>query len=130
MDLIQAFSEKYQKAEPPVASVGDTVRVHIRVKEGSRERIQVEMTKLLKSAHPEKFRLFYETGITAILFPEFDEMMTMPQNNPYHCYSVGEHTLHTMMAVEADPVLRWTALLHDVGKVRTQIGRASCRERV
>ena len=86
----------------------------------SRERIQVEMTKLLKSAHPEKFRLFYETGITAILFPEFDEMMTMPQNNPYHCYSVGEHTLHTMMAVEADPILRWTALLHDVGKVRTR----------
>ena len=41
MDLMQAFTAKYVKAEAPVANVGDTVRVHVRVKEGSRERIQV-----------------------------------------------------------------------------------------
>ena len=27
MDLMQAFNNKYLKAEPPVAEVGDTVRV-------------------------------------------------------------------------------------------------------
>ena len=41
MDLMQAFTEKYKKAEPPVVEVGDTVRVHLKVKEGNRERIQV-----------------------------------------------------------------------------------------
>ena len=41
MDLLKAFNEKYLKEEPPVVTVGDTIRVHIRVKEGSRERIQV-----------------------------------------------------------------------------------------
>ena len=41
MDLMQVFTEKYKKAEAPVANVGDTVRVHIKVKEGNRERIQV-----------------------------------------------------------------------------------------
>ena len=41
MDLMQSFNEKYLKAEPPKVEVGDTVRVHIRVKEGNRERIQV-----------------------------------------------------------------------------------------
>ena len=41
MDLMQTFSEKYKKAEPPKVEVGDTVRVHIKVKEGNRERIQV-----------------------------------------------------------------------------------------
>ena len=41
MDLIKAFTEKYQKAEPPVVEIGDTVRVHLKVKEGNRERIQV-----------------------------------------------------------------------------------------
>ena len=41
MDLMQAFTEKYKKAEPPVVAVGDTVRVHLKVKEGNRERIQV-----------------------------------------------------------------------------------------
>ncbi|MDD6212912.1 MAG: CCA tRNA nucleotidyltransferase [Clostridiales bacterium] len=86
----------------------------------SRERIQVELQKLLKSNHPEKFLLLYDTGITAILFPEFDQMMEMPQNNPYHCYTVGIHTLETLRAVPADPILRWTALLHDVGKLETK----------
>ena len=41
MDLLQAFSEKYKKEEPPVVAIGDTVRVHLKVKEGNRERIQV-----------------------------------------------------------------------------------------
>ena len=41
MDLMQAFTEKYKKAEPPVMEVGDTVRVHLKVREGNRERIQV-----------------------------------------------------------------------------------------
>ena len=41
MDLMQAFTQKHLKAEPPVVEVGDTVRVHIKVKEGNRERIQV-----------------------------------------------------------------------------------------
>ena len=41
MDLMKAFTEKYTKAEPPKVNIGDTVRVHLRVKEGNRERIQV-----------------------------------------------------------------------------------------
>ena len=41
MDLIKAFNEKQLQAEVPQVEVGDTVRVHVKVKEGSRERIQV-----------------------------------------------------------------------------------------
>ena len=41
MDLMKAFTEKQLKAEPPVAQIGDTVRVHAKIKEGNRERIQV-----------------------------------------------------------------------------------------
>ena len=40
MDLIKALTEKQLK-EVPQVEVGDTVRVHVKVKEGSRERIQV-----------------------------------------------------------------------------------------
>ncbi|WP_434310122.1 HD domain-containing protein [Hominifimenecus sp. rT4P-3] len=90
-----------------------------RLKLVSKERIQVELHKLLKSDHPEQFRLLYETGITSILFPRFDEMMALPQHNPYHCYTVGEHTLKMLTYVEPDPLLRWCALLHDTGKTAT-----------
>ena len=41
MDLMKAFNDKQLTGEAPVVEVGDTVRVHVKVKEGSRERIQV-----------------------------------------------------------------------------------------
>ena len=51
MDLLKAFSAKQLKAEPPVAQIGDTVRVHIKVKEGSRERIQVFEGTVIAKKH-------------------------------------------------------------------------------
>lgn len=86
----------------------------------SAERIQTEMVKLLTSPHPEVWRTVYETGITAVILPEFDACMRTPQNNPHHCWSVGEHTLRALEQVEADKVLRLAVLLHDIGKPQTR----------
>ena len=82
----------------------------------SAERIQMELVKLLTSNHPEEIRTAYETGLTAVFLPEFDRMMETAQNNPHHCYTVGEHTLMALQGIEADKVLRFTMLLHDVAK--------------
>lgn len=41
MDLITAFTSEQLKTEVPQLSIGDTVKVHNRIKEGSRERIQI-----------------------------------------------------------------------------------------
>ena len=86
----------------------------------SAERIQVELVKLLISDHPEKMRDLYALGITAVILPEFDRIMETDQNNPHHCYSVGEHTIHTLMNVENSKVLRLTMLFHDFGKAETR----------
>ncbi len=51
MDLMQTFTQKHLKSEPPQVSVGDTVRVHLRVKEGSRERIQVFEGTVIAKKH-------------------------------------------------------------------------------
>ena len=40
MDLVKTLSDRYIKAELPSMNVGDTVRITVRVKEGSRERTQ------------------------------------------------------------------------------------------
>ena len=82
----------------------------------SAERIQVELVKLVTSPHPENLRIAWETGITAVVLPEFDVCMQTEQNNPHHCYNVGEHTLKAMEAVRPDKVLRLTMLFHDIGK--------------
>ena len=41
MDLIKALNKEQLEKEVPQVQVGDTVRVHVKVKEGARERIQV-----------------------------------------------------------------------------------------
>ena len=41
MDLIQAFTSEQIKTEVPVIRIGDTVRIHNKIKEGNRERIQM-----------------------------------------------------------------------------------------
>lgn len=85
----------------------------------SAERIQAELVKLVTSLHPDYLRIAYETGITEQVLPEFDICMKTPQNNPHHCYSVGEHILHAMQKIDADKVLRLGMLFHDIGKPKT-----------
>lgn len=74
MDLMQAFTEKYKKAEPPGVAVGDTVRVHLKVKEGNRERIQVFEGTVIAKKHggiEETFtvrRVSYGVGVEKV-FP-------------------------------------------------------------
>lgn len=85
----------------------------------SAERIQTELIKLVTSPHPEYLRRAYELGITREIMPEFDACMETEQNNPHHCYSVGDHTLAAMQAVPPDKVLRLAMLFHDIGKPDT-----------
>ena len=95
----------------------EAIRGHAdRLRQVSAERIQMELTKLVTSPNPDFLRIAWETGITAVVLPEFDRLMEQPQNNPHHCFSVGEHTLHAMRAVRPDKCLRLAMLLHDVAK--------------
>lgn len=41
MDLIKALTNEQLKENAPVLNVGDTVRIHNKIKEGTRERIQL-----------------------------------------------------------------------------------------
>lgn len=82
----------------------------------SAERIRVELEKTITSDHPALLRTAYEAGITAMFLPEFDQCMETRQNNPHHCYTVGEHILKSMELIRNDRILRLTMLLHDVGK--------------
>ena len=86
------------------------------LKKISAERIQVELVKLVISDNPDYLRIAYETGITAVVLPEFDLCMNTEQKNPHHMYSVGEHTLWSMKYIEKDKVLRLAMLFHDTGK--------------
>ena len=47
MDLIKAFTNEQLKETVPTVRIGDTVRIHNRIKEGARERIQLFVGTLI-----------------------------------------------------------------------------------
>ena len=51
MDLIKALNKEALQKETANVQVGDTVRVHVKVKEGSRERIQVFEGTVIAKKH-------------------------------------------------------------------------------
>jgi len=74
MNKLQAFTDKYKREDPLVFAIGDTARVHLKVKEGSRERIQVFEGTVIAMKHggiEETFtvrRISYGVGVEKV-FP-------------------------------------------------------------
>ena len=51
MNLIESLTSEYMKPELPKVEVGDTVRVHVKIKEGSRERVQAFEGTVIAKKH-------------------------------------------------------------------------------
>jgi len=51
MDLMKELNKEQLQKEMPGVQVGDTVRVHVKVKEGSRERIQIFEGAVIAKKH-------------------------------------------------------------------------------
>jgi len=48
---MKALTSQYMKEELPQMNVGDTVRVHVKIKEGTRERVQVFEGTIIARKH-------------------------------------------------------------------------------
>lgn len=85
----------------------------------SAERIQAELTKLVLSPHPEYLSIAYETGITAVVLPEFDCLMETEQKSPCYYQNMGEYTLQAMKEAAPERMLRFALLFHALGEEMT-----------
>lgn len=74
MDLIKELNKAALEMEMPQVQIGDVVRVHVKVKEGSRERIQIFEGTVIAKKHggiEETFtvrRISYGVGVEKV-FP-------------------------------------------------------------
>jgi putative nucleotidyltransferase with HDIG domain len=85
------------------------------------ERVRDELLKLLMSPNPSRgIRFMRRLGLLAVVIPELLESVGVRQNPEYHRFTVFRHILKTLDRVDPDPVLRLTALLHDVAKPRVR----------
>lgn len=51
MDALKLIAQDSIKAEVPVIEIGDTVKVHVKIKEGERERIQIFEGTVIAKRH-------------------------------------------------------------------------------
>ncbi|MBR0211732.1 MAG: HD domain-containing protein [Oscillospiraceae bacterium] len=97
----------------------DTEKAMLRRREDLRfiapERLRQEMTGLLLGDHACGVLLRYPE-IPAVFLPEILPCVGFPQRIPRHRYDVWGHIAHAVAAAPKTEVLRWTMLLHDLGK--------------
>lgn len=79
------------------------------------ERVRVELEKLLcgRAAAPV---LRDYLGVLGELLPELLSLRDFAQNKGKHCPDLLIHTLLTVQSCPQEPILRWAALLHALGK--------------
>jgi tRNA nucleotidyltransferase (CCA-adding enzyme) len=88
------------------------------------ERVRDELGRMLAAREPSRgFEVLREAGLLGIWLPELARCRGVPQNR-FHAYDVYFHSLYTCDAAPAGkPVVRWAALLHDLGKPDTRAER-------
>ena len=79
------------------------------------ERVREELTKLLCGQNAGRVLEEY-APVAAQVLPEIAPTFGFDQRTPWHDKDVWHHTLAAVDAAPEDPVLRWAALLHDLGK--------------
>ncbi len=84
----------------------------------SKERIRDELLKILMVRRPSAgFHLMRKSGLLKGILPELVEGYRKRQNN-YHRYTIYRHIMETVDSIERDPLLRLSALFHDIAKPR------------
>ncbi len=90
----------------------------------STERIGEEIWKMLSGSDPVRAMvLLIESGLMEIIMPEVTTMSGVEQVGRHHHKDVLKHSLRVMQNVvenSPDPVVRFSGLLHDIGKPQTK----------
>ncbi len=93
------------------------------------ERVRDELTALLVAPHaPRGLGLLLETGALAVVLPEVAALDGVTQPT-FHDLDVLAHTMQTVGCAPQVRVMRWAALLHDLGKARARTIEADGRIR-
>ena len=83
------------------------------------ERVRDELLGMLCGAKVLPLLEEYR-DVVAQAVPEIAETFDVPQRNKHHQYDVWRHIAHSVAAIEPEPLLRLTMLLHDAGKPRAR----------
>lgn len=79
------------------------------------ERIYTELSKLLMGENVFNVLVQYRE-VLAVVIPEIEHIFNITQNTSWHIYDVWTHTAKSVEQSPKDLAIRYTMLLHDIGK--------------
>jgi poly(A) polymerase len=106
---------------PPDAVTALAAEHAPRLADADRARLRAAVEQMLLGRDVDTaLEWLHETGILAVLFPELAATVDLVQESGRQHKDVWAHTKQVVRQAVRRPLVRWAALLHDIGKVPTR----------
>ena len=87
----------------------------------SRPLLRDALTQALVGQRPARaLQLLHQTGHLSYLLPEVTALVGFHKSSRHHHKDVWDHTKQVVKQTIPSPIIRWAALLHDIGKTYTR----------
>jgi poly(A) polymerase len=85
-------------------------------------RVRSALESIIMAPHlGEGLQWLYEAGVLPVVLPEISATVNFSQEAGRRHKDVWEHTKQVIRQSPLNPAVRWSALLHDIGKVPTRV---------
>jgi poly(A) polymerase len=120
LDLAVAVA---QGAEPPPPEINAAARAAApALVELPAPRIRAAVESVIMARSLEVgLQWMHDAGVLGVLLPELEATVDFSQEAGRRHKDVWEHTKQVVMQSVPNPLVRWAALLHDIGKVPTRV---------
>jgi poly(A) polymerase len=106
----------------PPESVSNVAREHaVRLADADKARLRAALEQALLGRDIDiALEWMQQTGMVRVLFPELEATVDLVQETGRQHKDVWAHTKQVVKQTVPRPLVRWAALLHDIGKVPTR----------
>ncbi len=120
LDLAAAVAGGMAPPEPAITEAARAVAPQLVSLPGAQLRHTVEKV-IMGEALGSGLQWMHDAGVLAAVLPELDATVDFSQEAGRRHKDVWEHTKQVVLQSIPSPIVRWAALLHDIGKVRTRV---------
>jgi len=120
LDLAAAVASGVAPPEPAITEAARVVAPHLAELPAAQLRHTLEKVIMGKTLGT-GLQWMHDAGVLAVVLPELDATVDFSQEAGRRHKDVWEHTKQVVLQSVPSPIVRWSALLHDIGKVRTRV---------
>jgi poly(A) polymerase len=120
--LVEIAGAIATEGRTPPDSITRVAQDHaVRLADADKTRLRVAMEQTLMGRDVDAaLEWLHEAGILRVLFPELEATVDLVQETGRQHKDVWAHTKQVVRQTVRRPLVRWAALLHDIGKVPTR----------